>query len=118
MSFPVSIEQGKVHFRNLKVATEDFELAGSGLIRLNQSGLEFPAVLRIEPALSAAILRSVEELAALTDSEGRLEIPVQVSGNLPQIEVRPDLEYLASRLVMLKAQDLIGDFLQKALGDE
>jgi hypothetical protein len=77
--------------------------------------IDIRAILHIEPQLSAALIKSVNELQALADAGGQLEIPVAVQGHAPQVAVFPDLNYLASKLIVTTVQDLLGRFLQKSL---
>ena len=72
-------------------------------------------MLRIDPELSAAVIRSVQELQPLTDAQGRMELPVVMQGRLPGVTVLPDVQYVASRVVATKAQELLGGLLQRAL---
>jgi len=117
VELPLRIEQGVLRFDNLRVVTETFELAGTGHLRLDQT-FSSHLTLRIDPGFSAAIVQSVNELQHLTDAQGRLELPVVIQGTLPRVAVLPDVQYLASRLLATKAEELLGDFLQKALKRE
>ncbi|MBI3083446.1 MAG: hypothetical protein HYY90_03700, partial [Candidatus Omnitrophica bacterium] len=63
--------------------------------------------------LSAAIFRSVEELRTLANASGELEVPLAIQGQAPRVAVLPDLRYVASRIVVTTAVDLIGQLLRK-----
>lgn len=108
----VAVQAGVLSFRELRVATDSFSLTGSGQLDL-AGALRLPAVIQVEPDLSEAIFRSVEELRFLADAQGRMEIPVLVQGNLPRVSAVPDLGYVATRLAASKGQELIGELLQK-----
>ena len=110
----VDMEQGVVRFDELQIRTDTFGLVGTGRIGL-EGGLEVRSTLRIDAPLSAALIRSVEELHALTNSAGELELPLTIHGQLPRIAVLPDLQYVASKLLATKAQDLLGSFLDRVL---
>jgi len=73
------------------------------------------ATLRIEPALSEALIKSVNELRGLANSRGELELPLTVQGRLPRVTVLPDLNYVASKVVATTVQDLLGEVLRKNL---
>lgn len=110
----VEMEQGVVRFNELQVRTETFGLVGTG--RFGPNGmLDVRSTLRIDAPLSAALIRSVEELHALTNSAGELELPLTIHGQLPRLAILPDLQYVASKLLATKAQDLLGSFLNRAL---
>ncbi len=119
---PIQIQiraQGEeVSLEGVYVATDSFELGGSGRLRLTDSALVFPARIRVEPQLSAAMIRSVEELKFLADDAGRIELPVVIQGRLPQVAVLPDLEYVARQLLSSKGQELVGDLLKRLFDPE
>lgn len=111
---PVMVQQGVLTFSDAQIPAEMFTLEGSGRIGMT-GALAVEAVLRVEPALSKAIIGSVNELQYLADREGRLELPVVVQGTVSQLSVLPDLQYVASRLVVSKAQEWLGDVIQRQL---
>lgn len=115
MALDLRLEGQRLTLQRIRVATEDFELTGEGRIHLSDRALELPALLRIEPELSAALIRSVEELQVLADLEGRLKLPVRVQGKLPRLAVMPDLESIGAGLLAGQVQDWVGGLLKKAL---
>ncbi len=104
---------GVISANAVRVASETFELTGSATIALT-GAMGSQLMLRIDPDLSAALIRSVNELQTLTDAQGRLEVPVSVEGSLPRVAVYPDLQYVARRVLVTKAEELIGNLLQRA----
>lgn len=111
------LQDGTLRFDALQMRTDTFELTGSGRVGLDRS-VQIRSTLRIEPALSAAIIKGVQELQGLTNAEGRMEIPVTIQGRAPQLAVLPDVDYVASKLIVTTVRDLLGGFLQKALEKE
>jgi hypothetical protein len=112
VELPLRLEAGGLQLDDLRVRSDTFEVAGTG--RIDLSGrMNLRAVLRVEPQLTAAIIKSVNELRALADADGQLAIPVTVQGQAPQVAVLPDVEYLASRLIATTVQSLIGTLLEK-----
>jgi hypothetical protein len=114
LALAITIEHGAFVFSNLRVVTDTFELEGEGRIGLD-GHLSSRSLLRIDPELSAAIIKSVNEFQHLTDQRGRIEFPVILDGTLPRVMPLPDVPYVAARLLTTKATDLLGDLLQKAL---
>lgn len=106
------ITNGALSFRQLHVTTDTFQLASQGVIGLN-GAVSAQAILHIDPDFSNALIGSVNELRYLTDSGGRLEIPLLIQGTLLHIVVFPDLGYVASRLAISKTTELIGGLVQK-----
>jgi hypothetical protein len=111
---PMTIGHGTVHLGALRLASDSFEIEGAGDVGLN-GAVAVQSMLRIEPDLSAALMRSVEELGALADAKRRLELPLMIQGTLPHVSVAPDLQYVASRVLVIKAQERLGNMLQRAL---
>ena len=109
-----SVSGGALSFSNLRVETDTFELGGAGQAGLDGS-VNAKATLTVEPQLSAAIIRSVAELQYLTDKQGRLEFPVTIRGHAPRLALLPDVGHLASHLTREKAEELIGDVLNRVL---
>ncbi len=105
---------GQVQCRELRLTAGTFELAGAGAVGLD-GGLTSQLMLRMDPELSAAILRSVKELQSLTGADGRMALPVVLQGTLPRVAVIPDVQYVASRVVTTKAEEFVGNLLQKIL---
>lgn len=110
-----NVEGGTLFFDELHLATDSFDLDGSGRISL-QGLAAIQTSLRTDPDLSQAFIRSVNELKFLTDAEGRLQIPVVIQGLLPHVRIFPDLPYIASRLAVRKVEDVLGGILKKKTG--
>lgn len=110
----VQVEHGSLRFDALHVRADAFAVTGSGRVGFD-GALQVRSLLRIDPALSAALIRSVNELQALTDHQGQMEIPLIIEGRAPRLTILPDVSYVASKLIATKAKDLLGDLLGKAL---
>ena len=110
-----TLESGVVTFPGLRVATDSFELAGSGRYNLSDSSIDLPAEIFIAPDLSGALVRSVEELKLLSDGQGRIVLPVRVGGTAQKPSVSPDLQAVTRKLFSGNAQNLIGDLLSQVL---
>ena len=106
------VRNGVLLLNPFQVVADTFQLEGSGSLQ-GDGNLGLQTLLRIDPELSLAIIQSVNELQVLADAQGQLEIPVRIQGILPEVRVRPDLRYVASRLVTTKAEEWIGGLLQK-----
>lgn len=111
---PMRVAGGAIRFEQLPVGTDTFRLDGAGSIGFDGS-LAMQWMLSVEPVLTEALIRSVKELQYLTNANGELEMPLIIQGQGSQITVRPDLNYVASRIITTKVQDVLGDFLEKAL---
>ncbi len=114
IEFPILMQRGVASVRDLQVSTDTFDIRGTGQFGLNGS-VEMQTFISIEPDLSKAFIRSVNELQYLTNPEGQLQIPIQVTGVAPDIRVMPDVPYVASKLAVSKTQEVIGKILEKKI---
>lgn len=110
----VALADGAFRLQPTTLGTDVFHLVAGGSVGLD-GALRLNGLLRIEPAFSSALIISVHELRLLTNPQGELEIPLLLSGSLPRVAVAPDLNYVASKLVATKIEDLLGAVLHKAL---
>lgn len=107
----MQVERGAMQFADVRVSTDTFHLAGAGRVGFDGT-VSIRATLRIEPVLSAAIIDSVTELQSLANRSGELEVPLTIQGQVPQVAVLPDMNYVASRVLVTKATDLLGELLR------
>jgi hypothetical protein len=112
MDIAMRVEHGAVRFDDVELRTDTVTLTGTGQVGLDGT-LEVRSILRMDPELSVAVIQSVNELQALTNPAGELELPVVIRGRLPRVAVAPDVQYVASKVVVTKAVDLIGDLLRE-----
>ncbi len=110
----MTVADGAIELRRLQVESDACALTGAARVGLD-GRLSGQVTLAVEPGLSEAIIRSVNELQALADEEGRLSLPVDVQGRLPQVTVLPDLGDVASRLVATKTREWLGSVLGDVL---
>jgi autotransporter translocation and assembly factor TamB len=87
MKGSLAIEQGRVHTRDLSLATRSFDLRGAGWVGFDQQ-MDFKTTLHITKALTDDIISEVPEAKYALDAHGRIEIPLKVSG----MTTRPRLE--------------------------
>lgn len=113
----ITAQQGRVSWSNLKLVTDSFELQGVGQAGLDGT-IASQATLRIDPELSAALVGTVNALGQLNDAQGRMQVPVVIQGQWPRLAVMPDLQYVASRILATKAHEVLGGFLERALGGQ
>jgi hypothetical protein len=48
----------------------------------------------------------------LVNAEGRLEVPVQIQGQLPRVAILPDTDYIGQKLLASKAQEIVTGLIQ------
>lgn len=107
---PFSARNGFLYFEQLHLAAETFLFSGAGSVRFD-GALSMQGVLKIDPDLSMAIIRSVNELQNLAGAQGMLEIPIVIQNIQGRLSIVPDLRYIGSKIFATKAQEWIGDLL-------
>ncbi|MGH7426273.1 MAG: AsmA family protein [Candidatus Methylomirabilales bacterium] len=103
----LALRDGKFQLDNLLVAATDWIARGQGSVGLDQS-LNMRTVVLLSRELSTDLIADVKGLKYLANKEGRLEIPVALTGTLPRVTPQPDLAYV-SRLLQ---QRLIGEGIE------
>ena len=103
-------EQGLLRLHNLSIQSDTFGLSAPVVTITRDGAIQAQPLLRIDRAFSDALIRSVEELRGLANANGELEIPLIVSGKPPH-GIRPDLQYIGSRIAVNKAIDALGEWL-------
>jgi len=117
ITLPVSFAPGLLQFDRFTIRSDTFGLSGAGRVGMDGT-VALNTQLRIDPTLSKALIASVNELQALADAQGAIELPVAIQGKPYGLAVLPDLNYVASKVVTTKVEDLIGNFLNKAFERE
>ena len=110
----VQVQDGALRFRDLRVQTDVFDLSGSGVVGF-AGGVHIESWLRVERDLSMALIQRAKVLQAITNAAGQLEIPLIVQGQIPRVIPMPDVNYLTSRLLATKAQDVLEGLLRRAI---
>jgi hypothetical protein len=114
---PVTVTNGELALPDLRAGTEMVDVNGTLTTSLVQPAFSDAVTLSIEPQLSEALVRSVDQFQGLVNANGRIEIPatVQWPRNPPLL---PDVQYVAQRLITTQVQESLGDLLRKTLERE
>lgn len=113
IDLPLAAQNGTLRVEQARIETDTAQIDATGTVGFDGT-MAAQATLFLDPDLSVAIIASVKELQNLADANGRLAIPLALQGKAPD-GIRPDLQYIASRLVTEKANELIGNLINKAL---
>jgi uncharacterized protein involved in outer membrane biogenesis len=93
----LNVSDGRLNFKDLRIAAAQFRVDGNGWAGFERQ-VDFRGVLRFSQRLSADIAGAVREIRFLFNKDNELEIPFTVSGELPNVRVRPDASYLTRSL--------------------
>ncbi len=105
------ITNGLMQLDTADIATRDLSVHATGTIKLVEN-LSIKADVRIEKDLSQRFQQKVKELAYLNDEDGKIYLPMKLTGSVMKPAFMPDTKYLTKKLVVAAG----GQELQKALG--
>ncbi len=106
----MKISDGKMNLEDLALAAKDYRMKGAGKIGFDRS-VAIASTLIASADLSQDLLGNVREAKYLLDSNGRFELPLVISGELPDVGVRPDTEYVSKKL----SSALVSEGIDKGL---
>lgn len=113
IEFPFNLQNGQIVWNNINLAAEDFQVASSGYVKFLGEYQSISSVF-IEPNLSKAMVRSIQELQYLLTPEGWMMIPFTVQGRPPgQPQILPDVGSIASKLAVQKTKEILGRWIGK-----
>ncbi len=110
------ISGGAFQLNEMTVSAEGFELSGGGSVGFDQS-LRLGFILGLEPELSKGMVEAVPELRFIMEDDGRIQMPVTVSGKATSPAVIPNLEYLGKRIMLNTGREQLDKVLDKVFGD-
>ena len=120
--YPIDIDMhinnSTLHCKDINIKTDDFSVIGNlelGLVNQSLGGKMF---LLIGPELSLACVKIVNELVHIENSNNEIEIPVKLKGSVTNVEVIPDLNYLAKKIITTEIQNNVRDLLKEAFSKE
>jgi len=87
------LANGRVNVKNLRIAATDYFAQGSGWVELDRK-VNFRATLLFSQRLSADIGDSAREMKYLFNTQNQIEIPFTISGKLPKVKPKPDMNLL------------------------
>ena len=83
---------GEVLMRDVLLAARGYSVFGGGTISLEEGEMDFGARLLASPALSRDLASLLPLARFLMDSKGRVDVPLKLTGRLPDIDVRPNMK--------------------------
>lgn len=117
IELPIHLQSGALRLDRIDIGADAFSLSGSGTVSLAGT-TTIQGVARIDKTFSTAIIQSVHELQGLTNAAGELEIPLTIQGQGTRIVPMPDLNYIASKVIVNKVVDVLGQLLDRGEEEE
>ena len=105
-------KDGKLLFQDFLVASDAFYITGQGSLGIDRRIVIYSDIF-IPKDLSSALIGIVRELKYLRNSKGMITMPLTITGMLPDIEVKPDLNYVINKLAVSKGQELLESIFKK-----
>ncbi len=93
MKAQFDLADGRVNVKNLRIAATDYSAQGNGWVELERK-VNFRATLAFSQRLSADIGDSAREMKYLFNTQNQIEIPFTISGKLPNVKPKPDMNRL------------------------
>ncbi len=87
------LADGRINVKNLRIAAADYSTQGNGWVDLERK-VNFRSTLLFSQRLSADIGDSAREMKYLFNPQNQIEIPFTVSGKLPNVKPKPDMNSL------------------------
>jgi uncharacterized protein involved in outer membrane biogenesis len=95
----------------------DYSIFGDGWFDLDKN-LDLAAKIKMSRTFSSELVAAKHNISYVTNSDGEVEIPLRVSGQLPHPSVVPDVGVIAQRAATHAVQNRVGELIQKkGLGD-
>lgn len=111
------IREGEVSFQQFLVKDRHYLVEAVGTLNL-QGEVNFQAKLVLMGELSQFLVGRVRELSSLRNVQGRIVIPFVYRGNWSATRPRPDLSYLAERLLLDRGTRLLEKGLEAIMKKE
>jgi hypothetical protein len=96
--------------RDVRLLAHDYDIVGKGRF-LFEGRIDSSAVMAFSPELSDAVVDAEKKLRFLRSREGRVELPVVIDGTPGDIDVDPDLAYVANSV----SREALGDVVERVL---
>ncbi len=97
MDAKLEVREGRVHILGIQLEAKDYGLRGWGSLSL-AGDLDLSTRIVLSAALTSDLIDKVRLLKHLRGDDGRIEIPVQISGVLPDVSAKPDSDAIAKQL--------------------
>ena len=89
----LDVADGRINIKTLRMAAAEFFVQGNGWADFNRR-VDIRATLQFSQRLSADLSQSAREIKYILNNQGQLEIPFTLSGTLPNVKPKPDVDFL------------------------
>lgn len=90
----LDLADGRINVKNLRMAAAEFVAQGSGWADFNRR-VDIRSTVNFSQRFSADLSQGTRELKYLLNNQGELEVPIALTGRMPNVKPKPDTKYLA-----------------------
>jgi uncharacterized protein involved in outer membrane biogenesis len=112
VSLTFQIAGARIISHDIVARSPDYSIFGDGWFDLDKN-LDLAAKIIMSKAFSGELVAAKNNIVYVTNSDGEVEIPLRVYGQLPHPKVAPDVEVIAQRVATHAVQGRVGQLLQK-----
>lgn len=109
---PIRVQTGLFYLDGFDLQSDTFSVQGAGQGTL-AGVFDILGMIRIDSGLSAAMVKSVNELSALQNQKAELEIPYSVQSDGKRVSPAVNLSAIAAKIAISKTQSLLQNALRK-----
>ncbi len=106
----------RITSHDIKLQTVDYNLLGDGWFDMDKN-IDMAAHIVLSPQFSKELIEQKQQVGYIANRDGQIDIPLQISGQLPKPSILPNVTELAQRAgthaVQNEGQKYIGKFLGK-----
>jgi len=88
------IADGRINIQDLRMAAAEFSARGKGWADFTRR-VDFRTTIAFSQRLSVDMSQSARGIKYLFNDQGQLEIPIALTGKMPNVKPKPDTNYLA-----------------------
>ncbi len=93
LKMTLDVADSRMDVKTLRMSAADFFLQGNGWADFTRK-VDFRATLNFSDRLSGDIARTAREVRYVLNNQGQLEVPLALTGRLPDVRAVPDSRYL------------------------
>ncbi|HKV53075.1 MAG TPA: AsmA-like C-terminal domain-containing protein [Candidatus Binataceae bacterium] len=109
-SLTFTLQGPRLTTHDLNIAAADYSVLGDGWFDMDKN-LDVAARILMSKAFSSELVAAKRNISYLTNSDGRVEIPLRVAGQLPKPAIVPDVGPLVQRAAGHALENKLGSFL-------
>ena len=90
----LDVADGRINVKSLRMSAAEFLVQGTGWADFTRQ-VDFRSTITFSAPLSADLTRTAREIKYVLNNQGQLEVPLALTGRLPNVKPKPDSRYLA-----------------------